>query len=289
MRARARRAHSASSPVSMTKTSSSEAARRTASAGTEPLLERSAPTIAIAGPAGLTASPSASASRPDLGEPVRRPVDLGRLAPGVLDDQLRRTAAGDDLSVRHHRDLVGEALGLLDVVGGHQDRRPAVAQAVDQRPQLGADLRVEADRRLVEQDEARLVDEPPGEQQAAAHSAGELVDRVPAAVAQAGEAERPVNRRADVGHPVEAGEDREVVLDGDVDIEVVELGNHAHLGAGGLGVQRKLVPEHPQLARVGDRLAGQQPHRRRLAGAVRAQQAEADARPAPRGRGHPRR
>ena len=37
------------------------------------------------------------------------------------------------------------------------------------------------------------------------------------------------------------------------------------------------MPEHPQLARVGDRLAGQQAHRGRLAGAVRPEQAEADA------------
>src|SRR5262249_19682400 len=54
-------AHSASSPVRRTKTSSSEAARRTASSGTPPSAARSLPTIAIAGPAGRTLSPAASA------------------------------------------------------------------------------------------------------------------------------------------------------------------------------------------------------------------------------------
>ena len=54
-------AHSASSPVSSTNTSSSEAARRIASGGTAPSCARSAPTIAIAGPAGRTRRPCASA------------------------------------------------------------------------------------------------------------------------------------------------------------------------------------------------------------------------------------
>ena len=111
---------------------------------------------------------------------------------------------------------------------------PARSELADQRPELGADLRVEADGRLVEQDQLRVVDEAAGEQQAAAHAAGELVDRVAAAVAQAGEVERAVDRGADVGDPVEARVDGEVVLDGDVDVEVVELGDDAHLGAGGL-------------------------------------------------------
>ena len=43
--------HSASSPVSSTNTSSSDAARRIASGGTAPLAAFSEPTIAIAGPA----------------------------------------------------------------------------------------------------------------------------------------------------------------------------------------------------------------------------------------------
>ena len=77
--------------------------------------------------------------------------------------------------------------------------------------------------------------------------------------------------------PVEAGEDRQVVLDRDVDVEVVELGDDAHLRPRRLRVARQLVAEHAQLARVGDRLPGEQPHRRRLAGAVGAEQAEADA------------
>ena len=184
--------------------------------------------------------------------------------------------AGDDLARGHHRDLVGEPLGLLDVVGRHQDRLALGAQLVDQGPELGADLRVEADGRLVEQDQLRVVDQPAGQQQPPAHPAGELVDGVLAAVAQARQVERPVDRGSDVLDPVEAGVDREVVLDRDVDVEVVELGDDPHQRPGRLRLAGQLVAEDAQLAGVGDRLAGEQPHRRRLAGAVGPEQAEAD-------------
>src|SRR3712207_8304986 len=48
---------------------------------------------------------------------------------------------------------------LLDVVRRHQDRRPLRPQRVDERPELLADLRIEAHGRLVEENEARAVDE----------------------------------------------------------------------------------------------------------------------------------
>jgi len=60
-RSRLQAPHSSSSPVSRTKTSSNEAGLRTASGGSSPLAERSDPMIAIAGPAGRTVSPPASA------------------------------------------------------------------------------------------------------------------------------------------------------------------------------------------------------------------------------------
>ena len=76
------------------------------------------------------------------------------------------------------------------------------------------------------------MDQAPREQQAAAHPARELVDRVLAAVGQARELERPVDRGGDVGDAVEPREDREVVLDRDVDVEVVELRDDAHHARG---------------------------------------------------------
>ena len=95
----------------------------------------------------------------------------------------------------HDQDRVGEALRLLDVVRRHEDRRALGAQPVDQRPQLLADLRVEADGRLVEQDEVRPVDERARDQQPAPHAARELVDARVAPVDQVRDLERALDRR----------------------------------------------------------------------------------------------
>ena len=119
--------------------------------------------------------------------------------------------------------------------------------------------------------------EPARQEQPAPHPARQLVDRVSAARTEARQVEPALHRRPDVGDAVEAREYGEVVFDGDVDVEVVELGHDPHLGASRLGLARQLVTEHAQLARVGDRLPREQSHRGGLAGAVGAEQSEADA------------
>ena len=77
--------------------------------------------------------------------------------------------------------------------------------------------------------------------------------------------------------PVEVREHAQVLLDRQRRVEVVELRHDAHLGARRLGVARERVAEHLDLALVGDRLRGQQPHRGALARAVGPEQADAGA------------
>jgi hypothetical protein len=77
--------------------------------------------------------------------------------------------------------------------------------------------------------------------------------------------------------PVQVREHAEVLLDGQRRVEVVELRHDAALGARDLRLARQPVAEHLDLALVGDRLRGEHPHRGRLPGAVRAQQADAGA------------
>ena len=223
--------------------------------------------------------PGGVRGRLDLGQPGRRAVDLDRLPAGVLGDELGRRAGRDRAAVGHDHHRVGQALGLLDVVGRHQDRRALGAQGVDQRPELLAHLRVEADGRLVEQHEARAMHERPRDQQPPAHPAGELVDPRVAAVDEVGHLQRPLDRVAPLGapDPVEVGEDAQVLLDRQRRVEVVELRDDAALRPGLLRLAGQLEAEHLELALVGDRLRGQQAHRRRLARAVRPEQA--DARP----------
>ena len=156
---------------------------------------------------------------------------------------------------------------------------PSAAQRVDQRPELLAHLRVEPDGRLVEQHEPRPVDERPGDQQPPPHPAGELVHARVAAVDEVRQLERALDRVAPLGasDPVEVREDEQVLLDRERHVEVVELRRDAELRARLLRLVRQPEAEHLELALVGDRLRGQQPHRRRLAGAVRPEQADARA------------
>ncbi len=85
------------------------------------------------------------------------------------------------------------------------------------------------------------------------------------------------SRRSARPNPVEVREDEQVLLDRERDVEVVELRRDAELRPRLLRLLRQREAEQLQLALVGDRLRGQQAHRRRLAGAVRAEQADARA------------
>ena len=76
---------------------------------------------------------------------------------------------------------------------------------------------------------------------------------------------------------VEVGEDEQVLLDGQRHVEVVELRRDSELCARLLRVGGQLEAEHVHVALVGDRLRREEAHRRRLPGAVRAEQADARA------------
>jgi hypothetical protein len=141
------------------------------------------------------------------------------------------------------------------------------------------DIRIQPDRRLVEQQQARLVHERAGDQQPPAHAARQLADLGTPAIGQVRDPQRAVDRGAPLRapDPVEVREDQEVLLDGQRHVEVVELRDDAHLGTRGLGVLGQAVAQHLDLALVGDRLGGEEPHRGGLAGAVGSEQADAGA------------
>ena len=69
-----------------------------------------------------------------------------------------------------HRDLVGEAVGLLEVLRGEQGRRPAGDELVDQVPHGVAAAGVETRRRLVEEQHRRPRDQAHRDVEAAAHA-----------------------------------------------------------------------------------------------------------------------
>ena len=73
-------------------------------------------------------------------------------------ERLRR-ALRDDLAGGDDRDPVGEAFGLLHVVGREEDRLAEVPQAGDDLPGGAARGGVEAGRRLVEEDQLGVADQ----------------------------------------------------------------------------------------------------------------------------------
>ena len=84
-----------------------------------------------------------------------------------------RRAAGDDLAAGDDRDPVGEALGLVHVMGGEEDRLAEVAEAGDQVPRLAPRLGVEAGGRLVEEEQLGVPDQRHPDVEAALLAAGE--------------------------------------------------------------------------------------------------------------------
>ena len=101
-----------------------------------------------------------------------------RLGSPVLAKQLLQRAGGDDLAVVHRHQPV-EALGFVHVGGGdhHAHLRPARADRVDEVPELAARQRIDAGRRLVEDEEVGIVDERAAEAELLLHAAGELAGR----------------------------------------------------------------------------------------------------------------
>ena len=91
-------------------------------------------------PSSVSATPGAKRSSVDL---------AGR----VLLDQRARAALGDDLRLVHDDEAVAQLLGLVHVVGGQDQRHAALLEPVQPVPEQVPGLRVEAGRRLVEEEQ----------------------------------------------------------------------------------------------------------------------------------------
>ena len=111
------------------------------------------------------------------GNALQRLVQLQRqLLAAELAHQLDLVLDEDDLALADHADAVGHLLGLVDVVRGQDDRHAAVAQRAHQLPHVAPQLDVDAGRRLVEEQDSRLVRQRLGDQQPALHAARQRHD-----------------------------------------------------------------------------------------------------------------
>ncbi len=114
--------------------------------------------------------------------------------------QLFGRALHDRATAVDDQQLVGEAVGLLHVVGGeHHGERLLARQPADLGPHRGARLGIEAGRRLVEEQHRRPVHERGRDIQPAAHAARERADRATRCIAQPEVVEQPHGARSGVG------------------------------------------------------------------------------------------
>ena len=203
-------------------------------------------------------------------------AQLDDLPGRVLLDERARRALGDDLPVVHDDEAVAELLGLVHVVGREQKRHTLPLEAVEPVPDDVTRLRVEAGRRLVEEQHLGLVDERARDRQPALHAARERLDLVVRALRELDEVEELVGARAEVlpGQPEVAAVDDDVLADGQLHVERVLLRHDAEPRADLRAVAGGIDVEHAQRPLRDGRDAPDHAHRRRLARAVRAEEAE---------------
>ena len=88
--------------------------------------------------------------------------------------QFGRRSLGDDRTVIDNGDAVRDAFGFVHVVGGEKDSSPLrLIEVLDVGPEQVAALRIETQRRLIEEQNSRRMQQAPGDFKAALHATGE--------------------------------------------------------------------------------------------------------------------
>ena len=202
--------------------------------------------------------PQLQRGRPDRG------LELGRRALGDLD------ATVDD------RDPVGELVGLVEVLGGEQDRAAVGDQLADRGPHLAARARVETGGRLVEEDQRRPADQADREVEPAAHATGELGDLPVRGVLQRelGEQDRGALPGLGLGQPEQPAEQHQVLGGGQVLVDRGVLPGDTEQLTHLVRVGPDVDAEDLGVAAVDPQQRRQHREHRGLAGAVRAEHAE---------------
>src|SRR5262249_21785238 len=179
----------------------------------------------------------------DLDAPVRRPrlLLLHRV----------RLAADQELSVVDVCDARA-ALRLVHVVRRHEERRAAPGELEEQVPQEPACDRIDARGRLVEEQDARAMDQGAGEGEALLETAGEAARGLPLPAVEAAELYElalPL-RRAGRGHAVGVSVEVEVLLHGEVGVEAELLGDVPDRPLDALRIPRDVVPADERATRA---------------------------------------
>ena len=183
--------------------------------------------------------------------------------------QSLRRVGGRDASLVDDEDAAAGHFHLGENVGGKQDGVP-LAQVFDQLPHLADLVRIEADGRLVEDEQIRIMQERVGQTHALAVAFGQGADQLLLHVAQAAQFLHRIGPLA-FGPSADAFQGR----------PVFEVFLHAHLGIKGhvfrhvadtrahlAGLAGHVEPGHAGPSAGGRKVTGQDPHGRALARAV---------------------
>ena len=213
--------------------------------------------------------------------PAVEPVDLEAEHGLALDAplQLLGRAEGEDPAVVDDRDPVAELVCLGHVVGREQDR-PARDGRLPGEDQLangpgGGD--VEAERRLVEEEDPRVVEEAAGEVHLLALAGRERADALLALLHHADRLDQLVDAPPAVlrRESVELAEHPELLADREDPVaRLLAARDHVHDPADLLGLVHDVEAEDPGRALRGEQQRRQDLDQRRLAGAVRPEQPE---------------
>src|SRR5262245_61360101 len=207
---------------------------------------------------------------------ARRSVDLDHLARTDDPQQLVEPPAGDDRALVHDRDAVAEALRLLHVVGRVEDRRALVRELTDDLEEAVPGVGIDARGGLVEEEHPGRVDERTRQVEAAQHPAGVRAGEVPRARGEPHALECDpgglVEPRA--GETVEASEEADVGEAGELRVDAHRLRRDPERAANGERLAREARTEDAGIAAARRKQRGEHRQGRRLAGAVRAEQAE---------------
>jgi hypothetical protein len=211
------------------------------------------------------------------------PLHRGRRGQGQLDLlgadaalELVGAAGGDHPAAVEHRDPVGQPVGLLQVLRGEEDRHPGPDQLADDVPDRLPAARVQPGGRLVQEQHLRPGDQAHGQVHLAAHAAGEGLHPARRVRGQLEQFQQLGRTAPPLGpaQPPQPAHQQQVLLRGQPFVHRGELTGQADRAAHRLRLADHVATGHPGRATVRRLQRGQDPHGRRLAGAVGPEQGE---------------
>ena len=195
--------------------------------------------------------------------------------------ELGGRALGDDPSGVDDDDAVGELVGLVEVLGGEQDRRAAGDELADGGPHLPPVPGVESGGRLVQEQDPRRQDQGDGQVEPAPHPARVVLHRPVGGVGEAQPGQQLVGPALGrpPGQPVEPAEQHQVLPAAEDLVDGGLLAAEADPPLHGQRRRHDVDPGHRGRAAVGAQQGGEDADRRRLPRPVRSEQAAHGAGP----------